>query len=78
MSETSPDPQSLELRRNTLLEEIRVTLERTRTRRATLAAAFENVRIRLLRIGAGMGTPDDMTEEVAILTALVESNSERQ
>jgi hypothetical protein len=30
------------------------------------------VRIQLLRIGAGMGTPDDMREEVAVLGALVE------
>ena len=52
---------------------MRETLETTRTRRATLAAALENVRIQLLRIGAGMGTPDDMREEVAILSALVES-----
>ena len=37
---------------------------------------MENMRIQLLRIGAGMGTPDDMKEEVAILSALVESNSE--
>jgi serine/threonine-protein kinase len=68
--------ETLELRRNALLAEMRVTLEKTRTRRATLAAALENVRIQLLRIGAGMGTPDDMKEEVAILSALVESNSE--
>jgi hypothetical protein len=69
---------TLELRRNALLDEMRVTLERTRTHRATLAAALENVRIQLLRISAGMGKPDDMKEEVAILTALVESNSEGQ
>jgi hypothetical protein len=68
--------KTLELRRNALLDEMRVTLERTRTHRATLAAALENVRIQLLRISAGMGKPDDMKEEVAILSALVESNSE--
>jgi hypothetical protein len=68
--------ETLELRRNALLDEMRVTLERTRTSRATLAAALENVRIQLLRIGAGMGTPEDMNEEVAILSQLVESNSE--
>jgi hypothetical protein len=68
--------ETLELRRNSLLEEMRVTLEKTQSRRATLAAALENVRIQLLRIGAGMGTPEDMREEVAVLSALVESNSE--
>jgi hypothetical protein len=68
--------ETLELRRNSLLEEMRVTLEKTQSRRATLAAALENVRIQLLRIGAGIGTPEDMHEEVAVLSALVESNSE--
>ncbi|MDQ6871230.1 MAG: serine/threonine protein kinase [Gemmatimonadota bacterium] len=68
---TSED--TLEVRRNVLLDEMRETLEGTRTRRATLAAAMENVRIQLLRIGAGMGTPDDMREEVAILSGFVES-----
>jgi hypothetical protein len=68
--------ETLEHRRNALLDEMRETLERTRTRRATLAAALENVRIQLLRIGAGMGTPEDMREEVAVLSALVETDSE--
>ena len=68
--------ETLEVRRNALLDEMRDTLERTRTSRATLAAALENVRIQLLRIGAGMGTPDDMHEEVAILSELVERDSE--
>ena len=65
---TSQD--TLEVRRNALLDEMRDTLEKTQTRRATLAAALENVRIQLLRIGAGMGSPDDMSEEVAILSEL--------
>jgi DNA-binding TFAR19-related protein (PDSD5 family) len=76
--ERATNQETLEIRRNVLLDEMRVTLERTRTSRATLAAALENVRIQLLRIGAGMGTPDDMNEEVAILSALVEGNSEGQ
>jgi hypothetical protein len=67
---TSAD--ALELRRNALLAEMRETLDTTRTRRATLAAALENVRIQLLRIGAGIGTAEDMREEVAVLTALAE------
>ena len=74
--EGATNQDTLELRRNALLDEMRDTLEKTQTRRATLAAALENVRIQLLRIGAGMGTPEDMREEVAILSALVESNSE--
>ena len=74
LNDTSPSAKSaLENRRNALLDEMRDTLERTRTRRATLAAALENVRIQLLRIGAGIGTPDDMREEVATLSALAES-----
>jgi DNA-binding TFAR19-related protein (PDSD5 family) len=73
--EGATNQETLEIRRNALLDEMRTTLETTRTRRATLAAALENVRIQLLRIGAGMGTPDDMREEVAILSALVESHS---
>jgi len=42
---------------------MRHALEGTRTRRMTIVAALENVRIQLLRIGAGIGTPDDMREE---------------
>jgi DNA-binding TFAR19-related protein (PDSD5 family) len=74
--EGGTNQETLEIRRHALLDEMRVTLERTRTSRATLAAALENVRIQLLRIGAGMGTPDDMREEVTILSELVESHSE--
>jgi hypothetical protein len=62
--------ESLALRRNALLDEMRGTLERTQSRRATLAAALENVRIQLLRVGAGMATPEDMREEVATLSSL--------
>lgn len=69
--EGATSQETLELRRGALLNEMRDTLEKTQTRRATLAAALENVRIQLLRIGAGMGTPDDMSEEVAILSELV-------
>jgi hypothetical protein len=74
--EGGTNQHTLEVRRNALLAEMRETLETTRTRRATLAAALENVRIQLLRIGAGMGAPEDMREEVAVLSALVESHSE--
>jgi serine/threonine-protein kinase len=74
--EGATNQETLEVRRNALLDEMRDTLETTRTRRATLAAALENMRIQLLRIGAGMGTPEDMREEVAILRELVESDSE--
>lgn len=56
------------------IDEMRATLETTRTSRATLAAAVENVRIQLIRVGAGIGGPDDMREEVAILKTLVDSH----
>jgi predicted Ser/Thr protein kinase len=72
--EGGTNQDTLEVRRNVLLDEMRDTLEKTQTRRATLAAALENVRIQLLRIGAGMGTPDDMREEVAVLSGLVEND----
>jgi serine/threonine-protein kinase len=72
---TTPQ-DSLEHRRRALLDEMRETLEKTRTRRATLSAALENARIQLIRIGAGIGTPDDMREEVATLGALAESQTE--
>ena len=75
-AEGATNQHTLEVRRNVLLDEMRETLDTTRTRRATLTAALENVRIQLLRIGAGMGKPDDMREEVAVLSALVESHSE--
>ncbi|MBW8771308.1 MAG: serine/threonine protein kinase [Gemmatimonadetes bacterium] len=58
-------------RRDALLGEMRDALETTRARRTTLTAALENVRIQLLRIGAGIGTPDDMRSEIATLAALV-------
>jgi hypothetical protein len=67
---------ALEHRRSALLTEMREALETTRTRRTTFAAALENVRIQLLRIGAGIGTPDDMREEVATLSALAASDAE--
>jgi hypothetical protein len=66
---------ALELRRTTLLAEMREALDTTRTRRTTIAAALENVRIQLLRIGAGIGTPNDMHEEVATLSALAENDA---
>ncbi|MEO8334374.1 MAG: serine/threonine-protein kinase [bacterium] len=57
-------------RRSVLLVEMRDALAATRARRTTIAAALENVRIQLLRISAGIGTPEDMREEVATLGAL--------
>ncbi|MDB4892667.1 MAG: protein kinase, partial [Gemmatimonadetes bacterium] len=67
---------ALENRRGALLAEMRDSLDATRTRRTTITAALENVRIQLLRIRAGIGTADDMREEVATLSALVESDVE--
>ena len=54
-------------RRDALLGEMRDALETTRSRRTTMTAALENVRIQLLRIGAGIGSPDDMRQEIATL-----------
>ncbi len=59
-------------RRDALLAEMRDALETTRSRRTRMTAALENVRIQLLRLGAGIGTPDDMRLEIATLQALVD------
>jgi len=59
-------------RRDALLGEMRDALETTRSRRTRMTAALENVRIQLLRLGAGIGTPDDMRQEIATLRALVD------
>jgi len=55
-----------------LLGEMRDALQSTRARRTTIAAALENLRIQLLRVGAGVGTADDMREELAALRRLAE------
>ena len=44
-------------------------------RRAAIGAALENVRIQLLRIGAGVGRADDMREEVAALRQLADQGA---
>jgi hypothetical protein len=69
---TTPSEHVLEDRRVTLLGEMRDALQSTRARRATIAAALENVRIQLLRVGAGVGTADDMREELSALRRLAE------
>jgi hypothetical protein len=69
----APSEATLEVRRSALLSEMRSALEDTRARRATIAAALENVRIQLLRIGAGIGTADDMSAEVAAVRTLSSS-----
>ena len=69
---TTPSEQALEDRRVSLLDEMRDALQATRARRATIAAALENARIQLLRVGAGVGSADDMRQEVAALRALAE------
>ena len=69
---TTPSEQALEDRRVTLLDEMRDALQSTRARRATIAAALENARIQLLRVGAGVGSADDMRQEVAALRALAD------
>ena len=69
---TTPSEHALEDRRVVLLGEMRDALQSTRARRATIAAAVENVRIQLLRVGAGVGSADDMREELAALRRLDE------
>jgi hypothetical protein len=63
-------------RRDALLGEMRDALETTRSRRTRMTAALENVRIQLLRLGAGIGTPDDIRQEIATLRALVDEPEE--
>jgi serine/threonine-protein kinase len=69
---TPPSEHALEDRRVVLLAEMRDALQSTRARRTTIAAALENVRIQLLRVGAGVGSADDMREELAALRRLAE------
>jgi hypothetical protein len=59
-------------RRSALLAEMREALDVVRTRRIAIGAALENVRIQLLRLGAGVGRADDIREEVAALRLLVD------
>ena len=73
----TPNEAALAGRRTALLADMREALEATRTRRATITAALENVRLQMLRIGAGIGRPDDMRQEVAVLRTLVEESSAR-
>jgi serine/threonine-protein kinase len=68
----TPSEHALEDRRVALLGEMRDALQSTRARRTTIAAALENVRIQLLRVGAGVGTADDMREELAALRRLAD------
>jgi serine/threonine-protein kinase len=70
----APTEHSLQDRRSALVAELRDALEATRSRRATMSAALENVRIQLLRIGAGVGSAEDMREEVAALQELAASD----
>jgi serine/threonine protein kinase len=65
-----PVGHELDARRATLLAGMRDAPEHTRSRRATITAALENVRIQLLRLGAGIGDVDDMHDEIATLKTL--------
>jgi len=67
----APSEAHLDSRRSEMLAEMRDTLETMRSRRMTMTAALENVRIQLLRIGAGVGAPGDMRQEVDTLRTLV-------
>jgi hypothetical protein len=50
---------------------MRRALEATRLRRMALAAARENIRVQLLRIGAGIGVEDDLAGELAAARELL-------
>ena len=63
-------------RRDAMLADMRDTLETMQSRRTTLTAALENVRIQLLRIGAGVGSPEDMRQDIDALHALVADSRE--
>lgn len=58
-------------RRGALLADMRRALAETRARRTALAAARENIRVQLLRLGAGVGAPDDLADDVADARALL-------
>ena len=62
-------------RRSALLAEMREALDDIHARRGAIGAALENVRIQLLRIGAGVGSADDMREEVAALRQLADQGA---
>jgi len=68
-----PTEHSLNDRRDSLLAEMRDALGEVRARRAAIGAALENVRIQLLRLGAGVGSADDMREEVDALRRLADA-----
>ncbi len=65
-----PTEHALHDRRSALLAEMRDALDGVRARRAAIGAALENLRIQLLRVRAGIATPDDLGEEVDALRAL--------
>ena len=67
-----PTENTLNDRRSSMLAEMRDALDELRARRAAIGAALENVRIQLLRLGAGIGSADAMREEVAALRRLAE------
>jgi serine/threonine-protein kinase len=63
-------------RRDALLADMHRALEGARARRTALAAARENIRVQLLRIGAGVGGPADLDADVADARALLDVQSE--
>jgi serine/threonine-protein kinase len=66
----APTEATLHQRRSELLTQMRGVLEETRSRRTTISAALENVRIQLLRIGAVIGTAEDLAPDIEVLRAL--------
>ncbi|HEY0777948.1 MAG TPA: hypothetical protein VGD56_08275, partial [Gemmatirosa sp.] len=58
-------------RRAALVADMRGALDAARAQRTALAAARENLRVQLLRIGAGVGVADDLAAELAAARALL-------
>ncbi len=65
-------PSALLAHRDALVADMRRALDAARAGRTALAAARENIRVQLLRIGAGVGEPDDLGAEIAAARALLD------
>jgi hypothetical protein len=70
-------PAALLTRRDELLADLHAALAAARARRTAPAAARENIRVQLLRIGAGVGAPDDLAGDLAAARALLQTTDER-
>jgi hypothetical protein len=82
---SSPDlastPRTLVDRRGALTNEIEQARREAATRRASAVAALENIRLQLLRLRTGLGSPADLTADLEAareierqISAIVEAN----